>query len=184
MIQAQPNNVTKRVFKVTSVLMFISAFVVIIIGYSLTGTNTDIKKLNEFLSETENLQSNFEQSLQLYTEGAEESMNFVASLRPENDIQYIQFISEVESLAEELAIDIDLESVEAEIEPSSKGNTLAYEINFYGNRDDLTDFLSGLEQMQYFIKIYEISYTNTELLTEEDTVGTPNVSIKIKLYVK
>ncbi|EKD64182.1 MAG: hypothetical protein ACD_51C00053G0007 [uncultured bacterium] len=185
MVQAQPYNFTKRVFKITSVLTFISVFVVVVIGYSIGNMNNEVKKLKAFLEETTNLQPNFEQSLQLYTESTEESMEFVNSLRPDNETEYIQFIADVESIAESLALDVDLQSIEEEAkEPTNKGNTLEYEMNFYGNKNDLIDFLSELEGMMYMIKIYEIQFEDTATITDAEEVKMPNITIKIKLYVK
>jgi len=65
MLLTEPSNPAKRVFKLSLVLTFVSAFIVLFIGYSLSGMHHDIKELNAFLSATDNLQSNFEQSLQL-----------------------------------------------------------------------------------------------------------------------
>ncbi len=180
MLLAEPSHFAKRVFKLSLVLTFVSAFVVIFIGYSLTCINKDIKELNAFLNSTDNLQSNFEQSLKLYTEGTEEAIDHVHTLRPDSEIEYIQFISDMEHAAEEIGIQLKLKSIEiAEEETSNKGNTLDYQLEFFWGKTELVSFLGALEELTYYTKIYEFDFVNLS----SDTAGE-NISIKIRLYVK
>lgn len=180
MLLTEPSNLAKRVFKLSLVLTFVSAFIVLFIGYSLSGMRHDIKELNAFLSATDNLQSNFEQSLKLYTEGTEEAIAHTHSLRPASEIEYIQFISDIENTAEALGVTLDLKSIEIDDkESATKGSTLDYQLEFFGSKTNLTDFLKELEDLSYYVKIYELNFT--ELSSE--TAGE-NIQIKIRLYVK
>ncbi len=185
MIPSEISNRTKRIFKMSAILILISSFIVIIIGYSSSKINYDIKTLNAFLEGTENLQSNFEQSLKLYTESTQTSIEHADSLRPVEESEYINFISEVENIGTTLNLDLNLRSTElGEPENSTKGNTLDYELTFYGDETDITTFLEELENLPYYIKVYSIEYYDLNYTENENLKLSPNIEINIRLYVK
>ncbi len=185
MTQNQPSEFAKRAFKLSLILIFISTFIVVFIGNALTSINKDIKELSSFITATSDLQSNFEQSLQLYTEGTEEAIEHTHALRPESESEYIDFISRVEDTAEDLDLDLSLKSIEiGEPEPDNKGATLDYQLSFYEDRDDINEFLEIMEGLPYYIKIYTIDYTDLDYLDEDDDKLSHNIKIKIRLYVK
>ncbi|KKT02835.1 MAG: hypothetical protein UV80_C0002G0302 [Candidatus Peregrinibacteria bacterium GW2011_GWF2_43_17] len=169
----------------SAVLILISSFIVIIMGYSSSKINHDIKFLNVFLEKTENLQSNFEESLKLYTESTQVSIEHANSIRPAEESEYINFISEVENIGITLNSDLNLRSTELEeSENSTKGNTLDYELTFYGDETDITTFLEELERLSYYIKVYSIEYYDLNYTENENLKLLPNIEINIRLYVK
>ncbi len=165
--------------------MLISAVATVAIGYSLSKIHYDIKLLNAFLSATENVESNFEKSLQLYTEGTEEAISHIHSLRPDDESKYIDFISQIEDTGTGLDLDLSLRSIElSEKEASTKGNTLDYQLSLYGDENSVIDFIQELENMPYYLKIYSIEYSDLDYLEDDNSKLTPNIKITIRLYVK
>jgi hypothetical protein len=170
----------QRIFRLCFVFLMISSFVILFIGTSVRSVHTDIKALNSFLEAASEVQPNFENSLQLYTENTEQAIAFVHELRPDDELDYIQFISELEAIAQELGLSLELESFE---DPNNTGDTLNYNISFYSSRNDLTEFLYRLEQLPYYLRIDQVRYqTLSSLQGSQDP--TPNATVTIQLYVK
>lgn len=180
-------NALKRILMICAVLMFISAFVVVVFGKTVSDLNRQIKDLSEFLVEAEEAQPNFEKSLTIYTESTKEIISYVSLLRPDEEVDYITFISEVEDIGRALSLNLDLESIDPNEEDGETdmtgSNTLDYEVSFYGSMTNLIDFLRELESLNYFIKVDEIGYRSLDSLIEDDN-ALPNINLKIKLYVK
>lgn len=173
----------KRVLNLSAVLVFISTFVVIVLGKAAFNIHQDIKTLNQFLINAAEVQPNFEKSLTIYTENTKEVIEYLLSLRPSNNVEYITFISEVEEIGQALSLNLSLKSVDETKTEATAEKTLAYDIYFYGNQTNLTDFLRELEQLPYFIKVNEIRYNTLEAsATDEETL--PNIHLRIQLYVK
>lgn len=177
---------TKRIINICAILILISSFVVVLIGNSLKTINSEVKQLNAFLVNAEGIQANFEKSLQLYTQGTQHVIDFVLTLRPQKEQEYIKFISEVEKIAESLNLKINLQSLPPELQkPGTPINekTLDYIINFYGNQENLRNFLQRLESLDYFIKVESIDFRNLQSLAENEDIQE-NIDLKIKLYIK
>lgn len=173
-------NITKRILSVSTIFILISTFVVIFIGYSLSAINQGIKRTNAFLAGAQDIQPNFEKSLQLYTESTQEIIDYLISLRPDSDGDYLKFISDIEETSEKLGLDLRLESTQDIKLTDSK--TLRYDLNFFGTNNDLMAFMEKLEQLPYFIRINQVDFKNPQLLTDEDING--NINLKISLYIK
>lgn len=178
----------ERVLTVSTVLIMISTLIIFLLGHSLSSINIDIKQLEKFNLKAEETKSNFEKSLQMYTEQTSEIIQFLLSLRPENEEQYIQFIAKVEKAAQNHNLKIKLTSVTLPVpekkQPAQKYSTLNYQIDFYGNFDNLKEFLFELENLPYFIEIAYLSFKNPELITAETDQQSENINLKIKLYIK
>lgn len=171
--------------KISVVLTFLSCSIIFIVGFALLNTNHDIKILNLFLKKAENAQPSFEKSLIVYTEKTKDTIEFLLSLRPSTKEEFVKFISEIENIGQELKLNLDLQSSKTSNDNQAEGseNTLNYNIKFYGSIDDLNVFLRKIEELQYYIKVDEIKYKNTQYLSEEEK-ETPNINLKIKLYIK
>lgn len=173
----------KRVLNLSAILIFISSFVVVVLGSAVLNTHKDIKMLNQFLLNAEFVQPNFEKSLTIYTENTKEVIAYLLSLRPSNDMEFISFISKVEEIGQNLSLNMSLKSVDTTDSKLLEDKTLAYDVSFYGNMTNLTDFLRELEQLPYFIKVGKISYKSLETSVLEDD-PLPNIHLRIQLYVK
>lgn len=173
-------NITKRILSISTIFILISTFVVIFIGYSLGNINQEIKRTNAFLAGAQDIQPNFEKSLQLYTESTQKIIDYLISLRPDSEEDYLKFIFDIEETSEKLGLDLNLESTQDIKLIDSK--TLQYNLNFFGTNSDLITFLQALEKLPYFIRVNEIDFKNPQLLTDEDING--NVNLKISLYIK
>lgn len=173
----------KRVLNLSAVLIFISSFVVIILGQAAFSLHQEIKMLNQFLINAADVQPNFEKSLTIYTENTKEVIAYLLLLRPSSDMEYITFISEVEDIGQRLSLNLNLKSVDATDSEPTETNTLVYDVSFYGNQTNLTNFLYELEQLPYFIKAKEIRYKSLETSAmDEETL--PNITLRIHLHVK
>lgn len=179
-------NWLKRVLMTSMVLIFLSTFTVVVLGRAVKDMHREIQALSTFLVNAETVQPNFERSLAIYTDATKEVTDYVLSLRPENETEYITFISEVEGIGQDLSLNLDLNSVQQSVDDegdSTGSNTLDYEVRFYGSMDNLKEFLREIEDIPYFVKVEEISYRNLSQLSE-DEIGRENINLKIKLYVK
>lgn len=185
MAHLQNNDRFNGVLKVATLLIFIGTSATLILGTALNSVNAEQKTLTQFLASAENLRTDFEQSLIMYTESTKEDISFLHSLRPNTEIEYIAFIDSVEDLAKELSININLESISQEKTSTTniQSNSLDYEISFYGSKKQLFDLLEGLESMPYYVHVLNIDYTSLSSM-DEDSKNTPNINLVIKLYVK
>ncbi|MFA6992280.1 MAG: hypothetical protein WC269_03300 [Candidatus Gracilibacteria bacterium] len=187
MAQAPQPSSIKRVLKTSLVLISIGTFAVILMGFSVLQTSRENKKTMKFLEIAKDAQPNFETSLVLYTEKTQDVITHLLELRPENESKYIEFISEVEKIGQDLSLNIKIDSYQDTISKNkidtSKQKTLNYQITFFGSITNLNQFLSKLEGLQYLIKVDTIDFTDLSLI-EKDENTPPNVKIKIKLYTK
>ena len=184
-MQAAPlSNNLKRLFRFCLVLVGLFLVINVIIGYSANQIHNEVKEVEHFLELAEDVRPNFEESLNLYTAGAEESIQYVKTLRPDSENEYIQFISTVEAIGEQLSLHLDLESVEGSNKTSPLGNVIHYGIQFYGGQEDLNRFLETLEALPYFIRVDEVHYDSFELADDPSDVPTPNIDLLITLYVQ
>ncbi len=172
-----PEN-TKRILSITFILILISTFVLVVVGSSAKSVYKDIKKLDHFVSNSEGLQVNFEESLRIYTERTKVITDYLLSLRPEKEQQYIKFISDVEELGRVSGLNLNLQSTE------STPKALDYTLTFDAGLNKMNDFIRNLEKLPYLILIEDIDYTNPVLYTTNRGSGDGNVKIKIKLYIK
>lgn len=178
----------KRAIIVSATLTLISTIIVVGIGYSLLNINREIKILNHFLTSSANIQANFEKSLQIYTENTQDIIDFLLSLRPDSEEKYIEFISAIENVAQDLAINIDLQSI-TEIKGTKKGtkkanpDTLDYQIRFYGSLNQLNRFIAELEKSPYFINVATIEYTNPQTLISSEK-SAANINLVINLFTR
>ncbi len=172
-----PEN-TKRIISITFVLIFISTMIIVIMGFSIKSINKDIQKLNHFLSNSQDIHANFEESLRMYTERTKTITDYLSTLRPDNKEEYIKFISDIEDLAQNLRININLQS----LEPEEK--TLNYYISFEGDLNLMKRFLLELEKMPYFIQVVDLDYVTPMLYVSQKEGRNGNIQLKIKLYIK
>lgn len=180
MVQTPIPNIIQRILNFSLILIFLSTFIVLVIGASTKNIRQEVLSLNAFLEGTEMLQENFERSLAMYTDEPRKIIDFVLNIRPKTDMEYINFISEVEDIGEELGLNFDLQSIN-DSEELSSGNTLGYHVKFYGSQDDLIAFSYAIENMPYYIRLDSIDYKSLDLLEEN---VPPNVNFKIYLYVR
>ena len=179
------NNGVQRLLKLSSILIFLGATIVIIFGYSIKSINIEVKDVQKFVDSSSNLQTNFEKSLQIYVEQTREITKFLLAIRPSNEEGYIKFISEVEQVGKDLSLDLNLQY----LNPKSKTATadikaLDYQVTFYGNQNDLMKFLESIEKLQYYVNIKDISFTNPGLISEEEAANRGNIKVIISLYIK
>lgn len=181
-------NGTKRILSLTFILTLISAFAVIFIGTALIHVNSEIKQLNIFLTNAKDIQPNFEKSLQLYTESTQEIIDYLLSLRPDSEEDFIDFISDIEKIEQKLDLTLNLQSLEdfegTDETSLANSTTLNYSVSFYGNVANLSSFLSELEALLYYIKVDKIDFIDLAFITEKEEKQNGNISLIIKLYIR
>lgn len=174
-------NLVLRLMKLALVLTLVGAFSTVVFGMAVKQMNQEVRELKNFVEISKDVQPNFEQSLELYTQQTKEIIQFLSSLRPDGEEEYILFISTVEALAQDLSLDIDLESIE--VEEENEGSVLSYQVSFNGSWSQLADFLEGLEDLPYFIRVKNVEYQafNPALQVESNL---PNIRLTLDLYVQ
>jgi len=184
-----------RVLKISAVLIGISAFTVVVMGISYMRTNNMNRDLQNFLQASSNIDENFEDSLSIYTEYINDVIAYLLKLRPNNETEFVAFISEVEKIGQSLSLNIKIATSEEE-QPARKSKNkkdkddgdskyLTYKISFYGSMTDTTSFLSKIEAMPYFIEIENINFKNPDSLEDINRENiNQNVNITIKLFIK
>lgn len=182
MPQVEQTSKLQKIFSISLVLTIFFFCVNLILGYSLKGLEKDIEALKLFLTNAEDVRPNFEESLNLYTQGAKESILYVDTLRPDNETEYIDFISSVEGIGQNLSLNVNLESLDS-LKPTNLGETLRYRVEFFGGEVDLFAFLKELEALPYYIRVDEVRYETLVLARTEDDLA-PNIVLTIQLYVK
>ncbi len=171
-------------FKVTFVLIFVSSFIVVAIGYALNAVHKENAALSTFLNSSQNVQTDFENSLAVYTENTQKNLMYLSSLRPQNESDYIAFITQVEDLAQEDALTLDLSTLDESAKPDTTGSFyIDYQLKFNANQDQLWHFTTGLETLPYFTRVMQLSYKSLEDGEEEDFLLS-NVDLILRLYVK
>lgn len=181
MLQTAPSNKLQKIFNICLVLMIFFFFGNIILGSSLKVLDRDIAILTQFLTNAELVKPNFEESLNLYTKGIQESIAYVDTLRPDTESEYIQFISSIETIAQNLSLNFELESLGVAEE---KDETLNYRIRFFGGQVELFNFLEALEALPYYIRVDSVQYESLEMLSRTNKDTPTNLVLTIKLYVK
>lgn len=177
-----PNNRNKSeaILKICVVLSFLSAFVVLALSVSLHRIEHENKNLDIFVSSASELSSDFEQSLLMYTENTQDAMQFVDTIRPNSDSEYIDFISTVEGLGQSLGLEVNLESLD-----TVESDALAFSVDFYGTKSKLIEFLDGLEVLDHYVRIESLSYKDLALVAaSEEGELMPNIELTFLLYVK
>ena len=180
MEQIQITDGIKRILSVSFILILISTFVIVFMGYSLKSIHGDIMHLDKFLINSKDIQTNFEQSLMIYTERTQKITNYLFSLRPDSEEKYIKFISDVEDLGQKLNLDLNMQFIN-NIKDKADIN---YSIELFSNTKNLEKFLSELQTLPYFIKITNIEFTDPDLYLSQENSREGNVKLKIKLYTK
>jgi hypothetical protein len=159
----------------------------VLIGFSLTQTCAENKRTIKFLEIAKDAQPNFEKSLVLYTEQTQDVIIHLLELRPDNESKYIEFISEVEKIGQDLSLNLKIDSYQSIADPkvpaASEQKTLNYQIAFFGSEKNLNQFLSKLESLTYLIKVDMIDYMDLSLVEKNENTQ-PNINIRIKLYTK
>lgn len=153
----------------------------LILGNSLKTLNLDLEILEKFLENAEMVKPNFEESLNLYTQGTEASIAYVDTLRPDTESEYIQFISSIEAIGQNLSLQLGLESLDPE---KGKIETLGYRVRFFGGQVDLISFLEALEALPYYIRVDSVEYESLEMLSRSSQDIPTNIVLTIQLYVK
>lgn len=176
----------ESVFRVSCILMLMSTFTIFFMGYANSQLHEENKGIEAFLLGADNLQVNFEKSLSMYTESTQGSIDYLASLRPDNENGYIQFISMVESLGQNLGISLRLKTLDGDDlgKDETGSRYIDYQIDFYGREDQVRQVLSGLESLNYFTRVMDIHYETFEFFDAHRNADTPNVTIILRLYVK
>lgn len=189
MVQAQLPNSLKRILKINLILMIIGTFAVVVLGTALVKTENDNKKIMKFLEIAKNTHVNFEDSLVVYTEKTRNIIDYLSKLRPSNEAEFVNFISEIEKIEQNLELNMKLETIQEsptdnkKMKSKEKEDVIIYNISFFGSSTDLQNFLSKLENLPCFIKIYNINFKNLNYAEQSDNTP-PNVNITIKLYIK
>lgn len=190
MIQTQPQNSLNRIFKTSLILIGIGTFTIITFGLAMINTSNENKRIRNFLEIAKTAQPNFETSLTLYTERTQYIIDYLLKLRPENEEQFVDFIAKIEEIAQNLSLNINIQSysnlAKAKDEKSENGmenETINYQITFFGGINDLNNLLSQMEDLPYFIKIESMEYKDPNYI-EKDEKTPPNINIRMKLYIK
>jgi Tfp pilus assembly protein PilO len=173
-------NIIQRVLNFSLILIFLSMFIVVVIGGATKGIRKEVKGLNAFLAGTETLHENFERSLSMYTDEPRRIIDYVLDIRPETEMEYIDFIGEVEHIGIDQGLDLDLESI-GQTSLYSTESTLGYHVKFFGGEQELEDFIHALEHMPYYVRVDSVDYKTLDLL---DADSQPNINLKIYLYVR
>lgn len=176
-----PSNV-RRTLQISVVLMAISTFAIIILGIGLLSINQQNKSLESFMKNAVNVQPNFEQSLVIYTEKTKNIITYLLGLRPDEEKDYVQFISDIESIGRQLGLDVDVQSLEAE--KLAKGEFIFYELSFMGNLNDMKELLKKIEEQNYYVGVERVEYRDISLLIEENSDKSKNIDLIIKLFIK
>lgn len=184
MAQVQLPNSLKRILIITLSLIFISVAVVIIIGESLKNINKEIKQLENFVNKTEEIQPNFEKSLEMYTVQTKHIIEFLSELRPSNEEDIVKALSEIENIGQKLSLNIELSSLGKGLNENNADKTLNYDISFYGSLNDLQNFLKEMENLMYFIRIKKLEFRDTKYMDADEIEREKNIKFNIILYTK
>lgn len=172
-------------FKISFVLIFVSSFIMLAIGYALQKVHTENMALQVFLDEAQNVQVDFENSLSVYTENIQTSLDYLSSLRPQNESGYITFITGVEDLAQGYGLTLDIQTSDKSKKVDSTGSFYVdYQLSFLSNVDQLWSFVKSLEGLPYFVRVVELDYSSLEKTNSVSDFSIPNVSLTLRLYVK
>lgn len=186
MLKIRTTSRLQRILQVNLLLISISAFIVISIGISLKSLKRDVNSLNAYLVAASDVQPNFEKSLSLYTDTTKDALVFVDSIRPGSEAEYVQFISMIEDIAQEMSIPINIDTIgtQAIASSSERSPSIKYSVSFFGSRKDLATFLRKLETLPYYVRVDSLDFKSLDFIAQEKTKSLPNVSLILRLYVK
>jgi hypothetical protein len=174
---------------VTLALITISALTVFVTGLSVISTGREINVLEKYLENAEGAQPDFENNMLMYTTKTSKIIGQLMELRPESEEDYVAFISRVEQVGKQLALDLEIKSSKEEDKAVKgkkdevKAETMSYLLSFYGTQQDVLRLASELQDLPYFIRIEDLTFNNLDHL-DADEKKVPNASMVIKLYVK
>ncbi|MBI2463617.1 hypothetical protein HYV57_01535 [Candidatus Peregrinibacteria bacterium] len=78
----QTSNNGKRILNFCLLLTGLSTCIMLIMGWSVSDVNKEIKELEYFLATAKDVQPNFEKSLLMYTESSKDIIEYLLKLRP------------------------------------------------------------------------------------------------------
>jgi hypothetical protein len=166
--------------------MSLAAVIIIIMGFAVMNSANDVKVMTKYLEKASSIQPNYETNIVLYTSKTEKVIESLLKIRPENQEEYVTFISEVEAAGQSLSLNLDVKAVDG-VKPShtgkNDGSQISYNISFYGTDKDLLKLLSVFDDMPYYINVSSVSYDNVDNLSD-DQKEVFNVRLKIDLHIK
>lgn len=172
-------------FKISFVLIFVSSFIMLAIGYALQNVHKENRVLESFLGHAQNIQMDFESSLAVYTESIQTSLDYLVSLRPQNESGYITFITKVEDMADQQGLQLDIKTSDKSKKADSTGSYYVdYLLTFNSNSDQLWAFAKSLEALPYFVRIVDLDFSSLEKPSSTDQFLVPNVTLTLRLYVQ
>lgn len=178
------NKRTQYIARICAVLLLISAAMVGIMGYSAIAIHREVETTRIFLDKAQGIQPNFESSLQRYTENLEDAIHMIHSIRPSTELEYIQVISRIEDMAQDLGLDASLKTINPTKAVQGKSKTLTYEIEFFAGREQLIAFIKGLENLPYYFRITGLEYKDISASEDAEDYEKPNINLTLQLYVK
>jgi len=174
-----------RTVAISLLLTFIGTFSSIIIGIAAYNINKEARILEAFMDNSQNISTNFEQSLKAYTQNTQTVIDFLLSLRPTDEKQYITFISKVEDIGQKLDLDINLKTVKAPDNSQNTEKSIFYEVQLWGTEEDLREFLKEIESLPYLIRTSKIAFKNPEFTQNNEIQNkNGNIDITLQLYTK
>lgn len=176
-----PNNL-RRTLQIAALLMLVSTFAIIALGMGFLKVHTETKSLESFLKNAVNVQPNFEQSLMVYTETTKDVSSYLLELRPDEEKDYVQFISDIEGIGHDLKLNIDVQSLESKA--AGKKDFMLYNVSFLGSLDSLKILLKKLEAQDYYVGIERIDYRDLSLLNMDNSEKSQNIDVIVKLFIK
>lgn len=177
------NNHITKVFNVCVILMGFFFAAAVILGISNKKMEMDIEVFEIYLDKAANVKPNFEESLSLYTQGTQEEIDYVQTLRPDSEEKYIDFISSLEGIGQEMGLEVSLESLDSD-KPDNLGSTLRYELGFFGSESELLIFLEKLEALPYYIRVEGLQFESLDTLNPSKLSLNENIRITLSLYVR
>ncbi len=181
MTQVRMPSSLSRILMITLSLIIVSTAVVVAIGESTKRMFKDISQLTLFLENSEEIQPNFERSLEVYTEETKQTKDFLSNLRPETEEELVAAISSIEGIGRKLFLNISLKSIETDVEEE---DSIGYQVSFYGTKTDLQNFLKELEKLLLYIRVEEINFKEVKFLETAEIGEEENTNLRIKLYTK
>lgn len=179
--EAESQSLLTKSLRMNLILIFISCFTVIFLGYSISSTHKENKKIELFIESAKDAKGNFENSLRIYTASTETDINYIHTIRPQGELEIIEFISEIEDIAQKLDLNIELSS----LSQNANESNLGYQIEFLGNQNQIQSLLKEIEALPYYIDVTNIVYRDLKSIEEEsrDEIR-PNITLQLYLYVK
>lgn len=185
MDQNQNNKFGLKILKTSLIFVFLSSFGVCALGFSVQKIHLENQSINSFLDIAKNAQPDFEKSLSMYTENTQKDIDYIDDLRPSGEMAYIDFLSKLEDLAQAGGFVIDISTISDSGSVDDTGSKyLDYEVDFYGSEEQLMQFLYGIQELPYFVRVLSFDYTSLDGVLDKKEFDLPNVILTIRLYVK